>query len=292
MFFSFQVFCRIFLALLFFRFLGKKDTVSKPRYFENKMFKGIAFLFLTFCSTLGAGLLPDYDRNCASMYCFPATIESTDYFNQPVPKKIHQIWFGDPRRVDQRKIGQWKEYAEKFGFTYTLWSEADDATLQSFMLPRNYELMIDFRNHGNYWAASDILRCELIKTFGGIYIDCDFLPPTNKDSFVNFEDILTFKGLTLMTEHFGRDIGSKTALFAANGFIVCSENHPVICSVVEQVYDNTKHWQEKNYRSHNCGEAVYCTGPFLLNKVLSGCFNIVPCVFLEKHHMDDTNPQP
>lgn len=240
------------------------------------------------CVFLEAGLLPDYDNRCSSMHCHPAEITSTDYFDNSVPKNVHQIWFGDQSRVNRKKIAQWKAFATTFGYNYTLWTEQDDAILKSFMLPRNFDLMVQMRERKNYWAASDIVRFELMKRFGGVYIDCDFLPPSNENGFVDFQDILNFHGLTLMTEHYGRNIGSDSSLFAANGFIVSPANHPVVCSVVDQVHDNTMHWNAREGVGGGCGEAVYCTGPFLLNKVLSGCFNIVPCAYLEKYRMDDT----
>lgn len=252
------------------------------------MFRYVFVPVLVRCLCLEAGPLPDYDSRCNSMFCHPAEITSTDYFYKAVPKKVHQIWFGDQSRVDRKKIAQWKVFSEKFGYEYVLWTEQDDSTLQSFMLPQNFELMVQMRQRNNYWAASDIVRFELMKRFGGVYIDCDFLPPSNENGLVDLQDIINFHGLTLMTEHYGRDIGSNSALFAANGFIVSSSNHPVICSIVDQVYDNTLHWNSKEGIGGGCGEAAYCTGPFLLNKVLTGCFNIVPCTYLEKYRMDDT----
>lgn len=252
--------------------------------------KAVAVVCLGF-SFLQAGILPDYDGNCDCMHCHTAVINSTDYFLQDVPKNVHQIWFGDQTRVNRTKINLWQQFCEKFGYTYKLWTEQDDEALRTFMLPQNFELMLEMRAHGNWWGASDILRYELMKQFGGVYIDCDFLPPSRKRKLIDLQCILNFHGLTLMTEHCGRNIGTDTALFAANGFIVSCPSHPVINSVVEQIYDNTKYWAEKRGIDSGCSDAVFCTGPFLLNKVLNGCFNIVPCTYLESYCMDDTKPE-
>jgi mannosyltransferase OCH1-like enzyme len=251
------------------------------------MFRYATIIFLSLSAIIQAGELPDYDGRCRAMYCRPAEITSTDYFYQPVPKNVHQIWFGDQSRLSRRKPDQWITFCKKFGYTYHLWTERDDTLMQSFMLPQNFALMLEMRQRGNYWGASDILRAEIIKHFGGIYIDCDFFPPSNAKGLVDFQDLINFHGLTLMTEHAGRNIGSNAAVFVANGLIISSPHHPVITSVVEQVYENTRHWQAAHGTPGGTGEAAYCTGPFLLNRVLNGCFNLVPCTFFEKHHMDD-----
>lgn len=247
------------------------------------MFRYVALFACVGCSCLVAGVLPDYDQRCDAMLCMTAKIESTDYINQPVPKNVHQIWFGDHSKINKKKTDQWQAFSKKFGYSYTLWTEKDDSTLKSFMLPRNFELMLHLRHEGNYWAAADILRYELLKNLGGVYSDCDLLPPSDENGLIDLEKLVNFRGLTLMTEHSGRNIGANIALFAGNSFIVSSTHHPVISSLVDQVYDNTIHWFSKNGNT----DASFCTGPFFLNKVLSGCFNLVPCTYLEKFHITD-----
>jgi hypothetical protein len=249
------------------------------------MFKSVVSVLCLGFSFLQAGIFPEYDSNCDCMRCHLAVIDSSDYFLQEVPKNVHQIWFGDPTRVNRTKINFWRQFCEKFGYTYKLWTEQDDEELRSFMLPQNFELMLEMRARRDWWAASDIVRYELMKHFGGVYIDCDFLPPSKNNEIIDLQSVVNFHGLTLMTERYGRNIGTNAALFAANGFIVSCPSHPVINSVVEQIYENTKYWGEK------CGnpDSHHCTGAFLLNKVLNGCFNIVPHTFLQSYCMDDTN---
>ena len=243
-------------------------------------------LFSIFSLSAHGGLLPDYDTRCDAMRCHPAAINPASnvsqrrYFSKKVPKIIHQIWFGDPSRLDKARIAQWKMYAELFDYKYFLWSEINDLAVKSFMEPRNYDLLIELRKRGNYWSASDVLRYELMKRFGGVYVDVDFFPPRDEHGSVDLEEIVNFHGLTLMTENLGRNVGA-TALFAANGLIICPPNHPILCELVEQVHGNATHWHEE---IKECWP-MFETGPFLLNKVLSGCFNIVPCHYLKQFHM-------
>lgn len=246
-----------------------------------------SFLFVLVVN-LSAGILPEYDVRCDKM-CFKeieidptVDLDQVRYFVKKTPKIIHQIWFGDPSRLDKQKVEQWQKYAEEFGYQYFFWSERNDYAAKSFMNSKNYELMHSLRSSGNLWSASDVLRYELIKHFGGVYVDVDFLPPARGGKFVDLEEILSFYGLTLMTEKYCRNIGTS-ALFAANGLIICPPNHPVICALVEQVYDNATQWHST---VKECWP-MFETGPFLLNKLLTGSFNIVPCHYLKKFGMYD-----
>ena len=136
------------------------------------------------------------------------------------------------------------------------------------------------RSKAIYCSASDVLRYELLKAFGGVYVDCDLSPPTDDQGFVDLQKIVSFQGLTLMTEHDGRNVGT-TAIFVGNSFIIASPEHPVILSLVDQVYKNAIHWQRKKQSL----DPMFMTGPFLLNKVINGCFNTVPCKYLHEFHV-------
>ncbi len=116
-----------------------------------------------------------------------------------------------------------------------------------------------------------------MKKFGGIYIDCDFSRPTSDNTLFDFSEIIPLQGLTLVPEHLSRDIGSYTALFVANGFIVSPPNHPLICSFVKQVYQNAMNW----YQDRNNFYAVYATGPMFTNRVLSGYFSVMSMTYIE-----------
>lgn len=245
------------------------------------MFKYVFAFVFAGCLWLEAGMLPDYDIRCNSMLCHPAEITPNGYFYKAVPKKVHQIWFGDQSRLDRRKAGLWKDFSEKFGYEYVLWTEQDDDTVRSFMLPQNFELMMQMRQKGEYRVASDILRYELIKRFGGVYVDCDFSPPSDENGLIDLQNIVNFHGLTLMIEPYSRDIGTNAALFVANGFIVCPDDHPIINSLVDQVYGNTMYW----YSKEGNFDVMFVAGSVFVNKVLTGTFGVVPCAYLKKLNM-------
>lgn len=246
----------------------------------------VLFLLLISPITVFSGILPDYDIKVNSMFCHAADIdpssypEQLGYFNQEVPKIIHQIWFGDPSKLDN-KVNQWKGYACDFNYRHLFWCENNLEEVREFMSSENYGFLSKMLLIKNWWAAADILRLELIKHFGGVYLDCDFSPPTKNGHYVDLELLIDFHGLTLMTEHDGRNIGTGNAIFASNGFIICSPQHPLIISAVNQLAANINscYSKEKGY------DAMYATGPFFLNRVLSGSFNVVPIMYLHSFGM-------
>lgn len=217
------------------------------------------------------------------MHAMPADInpqvyeDQAEYFYKDVPRKIHQIWFGDIKNCPKERCQKWEELAKEFGYTYKLWCINDIPNGIPFVSQKNMFLLKKMLRQKNWWAASDILRYEILKNFGGVYVDCDFFPPTYQEKYVDLSTLFSFKGITLFTEHHGREIGA-TAIFVCNGFILSPPNHPIIVSLTEQVYNNAKNWydRKKNY------DAMFVTGPFLLNKVLSGTFNVVPCSYIKK----------
>ena len=65
--------------------------------------------FLGFRALAFASFLPVYDTRCDSMLCTQAVIapqsnkNQEGYFLKEAPKVIHQIWFGDKSRLDEKK---------------------------------------------------------------------------------------------------------------------------------------------------------------------------------------------
>lgn len=209
-------------------------------------------------------LLPAYDKNCDAVKISPAP-----YFSccDPVPKRIHQIWFGPPK--PENKF--WGYYAHVNGYEYRLWTEDED--FSEVASKDHAELIRFFIRIKNYCSASDVLRYEVIRKYGGIYVDCDF-PVPHKD----LQDIIPMQGVTLMVESHARNVGNGIGIFVANGFIAAPAEHPLLNHVSKEIVRVVKEWHRvnKNYNS------MYCTGPFLLNKALSGCFNVLPLKYIHE----------
>jgi mannosyltransferase OCH1-like enzyme len=149
----------------------------------------------------------------------------TDLSRAPVPRVIHQIWLGTlpvPQSVER-----WQIHAQRTGFEYRLWREADLERLGADRHPA-YLRMLEI---GDYPGAVDIARYAILQALGGIYLDCDWYP-TRDD--LGFADLLPLIGLGAMAETVPRETGFGSLLFA-NSFIAAPAGHPVFGRMLAEI---------------------------------------------------------
>lgn len=244
----------------------QKNSFVSIFIFMIKMIAAILCLTLSVFATEYA----PYDSVCDSMQVERCAFTTYAYHKEPIPKIIHQIWFGDASACP-KKVHKWQEYADLFSYEYRFWDEKAFDEIRSFIHPENVRLIYFFISSKNYWSASDILRCELLRLMGGIYVDCDFNPPSIEDIYVEMESFVSLSGSVFLTENHAPNI-REGALFVCNGFMASCQKHPIMASMCHQFSGNIK----KFYREQKCYDARYITGPFLLNKVLNGSFQVIP----------------
>lgn len=174
-----------------------------------------------------------------------------------IPRIIHQIWLGSelPKKY-ARFCKTWEEMNP--GYEYKLWTDADVADFEM----ENREL---FDRSKNYGLKSDILRYELLKRYGGIYVDTDFECLQSLDKFAHANDF--FAG---MLDHES----------VANGLIGCRPGHPLIDIFINKIkkLDKVEMTPE---------EVIAATGPsFITNQILhyvkshkNNAVCIYPCSF-------------
>ena len=215
------------------------------------------------------------DPNCSFMRTLPATIPPQDpgagepYFDAPVPRRVHQIWYGKEHSVFGPRMQSWMRYAETFGYSYKLWTAADDELVESLLPPRNRQVWQYYRARSDYRAASDVLRLSLLEVFGGIYIDSDLQPPTDAHGPVDFADWLPLTGFAAILEWWSREVG-PTAAFLTNMFLAASPGHPMVAHLVSILPDNHDTWARQRVPA-----AEYTTGPFLLSRALGGVVTMI-----------------
>jgi inositol phosphorylceramide mannosyltransferase catalytic subunit len=226
------------------------------------------FLILIFYSgTSYADIrFPNYDVSCDSMCA--QRIEFPLYQKLEIPRIIHQIWFGNPNKCPNQVI-EWENYSKQFGYEYRFWNEHN--LHQSHSSAVNMNLIKMFIHIKNFWSASDILRCEILRNFGGIYVDCDFSPPKKDDFLIDIDQISPLEDAIFLSENHAPNIRTG-AFFVCNGFMATYKNHPIMIGMCEQFKNNIDFWYHRrlNY------DSMYITGPFLLNKVINGSFRIIP----------------
>ncbi|MCR5671000.1 MAG: hypothetical protein K6G10_08345 [Butyrivibrio sp.] len=116
----------------------------------------------------------------------PANFRKND--TPQIPKIIHAIWFsGDPLpELYQRCLDSWKKYAPDFEIK--IWD------LDSYK-PDHCLFFDQAIEHGNYPFASDYARADILRRYGGIYMDLDveMLRPIDdllyNDAYMSFESL-------------------------------------------------------------------------------------------------------
>ena len=159
-----------------------------------------------------------------------------------IPKIIHFIWVGSKLPDRYRPIIQgWKDHNPEFAIW--LW---DDERVEA-ILPKmiNKELYEKASSFGN---KSDILRCEILKRYGGLYADVDFLCNGN---FSQAHDKYCFyAGISL-----------DRLVQTNNGLMASMPNHPIIDIYISQMT------LENPWEIASPGALVlYQTGPWALTR--------------------------
>lgn len=129
-----------------------------------------------------------------------------------IPKIIHQIWIGDPALMPTRLMNGWKME----GWEYRLW---DEAAIDALGL-QNRALYDYFYRKGCFYGASDVVRLEVLREFGGIYIDAD----TERLESLDDAPFLAADFFAVEANKIGR---------VANGIIGAEPNHPIIVAYIE-----------------------------------------------------------
>ena len=93
-----------------------------------------------------------------------------------IPKIIHQIWVGPkvPPSFFVTFQQKWKSLHPDW--EYRLWTDSDLDDL-------NLDLRDLIDQSPNFAEKSDMIRCELLDRFGGVYLDVDM------DPFQSLEDL-------------------------------------------------------------------------------------------------------
>jgi hypothetical protein len=145
-----------------------------------------------------------------------------------IPKIIHQIWLG-PKRPPGFFL-KFRESWQKLhpDWEYRLWTDADLANY-------DFDLRDLFDQSDNYGEKSDILRCEILLKYGGIYVDTDFECLKPLDELVNRYDF--FAGIE--PPHEIRE--TSRVLLVSNALIGTRPNHPILKRWKKTIRDR---WQK------------------------------------------------
>ena len=93
-----------------------------------------------------------------------------------IPKIVHQIWLGGQFPCKYKQLTDiWKKMHPDW--TFLLWTEKE---IEEFGLANKWM----YENMKNPSAKSDVVRYEVVYSYGGVYVDTDFLPCKNLDKLL------------------------------------------------------------------------------------------------------------
>ena len=130
-----------------------------------------------------------------------------------IPKIVHQVWVGGELPEEYRRFTEsWKRLNPEW--QVWLWTDRD-----AEVFPMKRRDM--FEASGNNGQKSDIFRFEILREYGGVYVDTDFecLKPFDDLTYLDF---FTSSGYT-----------AKVELYI--GLIACVPQHPIICTMLDEM---------------------------------------------------------
>lgn len=235
-----------------------------------------------------------YDKNN-----FTALLEKNPnilYEEPKIPLITHHIWLtnpSNPSNMFDRYI-KWMENTIKFnktrdGWQHFLWiqskdllpelveriSQNPDITImevdEAFMKEMtNKDAYQDALSRFKFGMSSDILRLEILKKYGGIYLDTDY------------EAFQSFKGINTMYNFYAGL--EPVSSYICNAIIGASINHPVILKMIELIKRNYNQDTRPDYMIkkdpktkepmrdpknptrlfEDGGTTIYVTGPYVI----------------------------
>lgn len=164
-----------------------------------------------------------------------------------IPKVVHRVWFGTdpiPENYESWWQGwqrQWPEHA------FLTWTDAE--------IPRLPRVAGKIAEARNFAEKSDIARYEIVRQFGGVYLDCDVMPLYHADFTEMGADLV--RNICQREKYTDRDGVLRENAGCGNEFFAATPNHPVLEEIVERIL-LTEFPQDSD-----TVDTVQRTGPFL-----------------------------
>ncbi len=152
----------------------------------------------------------------------------TSSLNPIIPKIIHLIWLGKAALPQNYKyyMETWRYYHPSWEIK--LWTEQD-------ILKENFVNMDLYWLARSYQERSDIIRYEILRKYGGLYIDTDI------ECFANFDDL--HHKYDFYTNYEPPAINKKRVSIL-NAMVASVPNHPILTDTLNNIRKNWKNIEE------------------------------------------------
>lgn len=173
----------------------------------------------------------------------------TKYQEAPIiPKVIHQIWLGKnpiPKNY-QYYASTWKKFHPTW--EYKLWTEKD-------IVNENFGSMDLYYLAGSYQERADIIRYEILKKYGGVYVDTDIECLSSYDELNHKYDF--FAGME-------SPVINKFVVSIPNSLIGSIPGHPVIEKTIEDLRKNWYVAEKKFEKKYSLSRNLFLRSPHFL----------------------------
>ena len=164
---------------------------------------------------------------------------------QIIPKYIHRIWLGSKPLPESAFTFLKKQTIICSGYEHQLWTQEKASALFPFMLEGSAVMLQDERL--SPVVKSDILRYEVLRLFGGIYLDTDV------EILRNFDELLD-------GSFFCADEGMDNIGTAVLGSV---QNHPMNYAMSAAIFEN----YNRDGVLKNPNAQMAFGGPWLFTKI-------------------------
>lgn len=143
-----------------------------------------------------------------------------------IPRVIHKIWLGS-KALPQKYVDLNQTWLDLNPHWYIRWwHEHDIKTIARYMIKQNYEWMQAATNQAE---RSDILRLEILRRYGGIYVDTDMECLKPIDSVIDRRGLKCFGGFECFNKLEGR-------MIVGTAILGCTPKHPMMIAACDQLY--------------------------------------------------------
>lgn len=155
-----------------------------------------------------------------------------------IPRLIHQIWLGgEPPRHIRSWMDTWRSLHGRW--EYRLWTDDDVASA---------ETRSQIERADSYAAKADILRVEVLRKYGGVYVDADY------EAHRPIDSLIESRTTVLLSE----------GPYLTNSFMATTAGHPLMMSYHDHIVALPLE------ALATAGDAVLSlTGPLALTRVVS-----------------------